>query len=220
MTLYVSRNGVTEGPYSQSEIEEQLTDGRLSGADAVWQEGWPAWVSLGSLIVSVPMAAPAPKRGRPSREHRSSGATPKQRAFLEYLGIMVPGTKEEASEAIDAAMNDDALAERRSRWTTDRLFLHPDLYRDEGISFRASRIDILHRNVNSLVGDPSHPFKRMTKAQVEDAVSLLCQKRPGWDRSMMGAYGMLDVDFLYDVFLPAVAATHPEVLKRDWRRGG
>lgn len=57
-------------------------------------------------------------------------ATPKQRAFLAYLGIRFPDriSLDEAARTLDAAVNDERYAAKLSRWNIDKFQLHPDLY--------------------------------------------------------------------------------------------
>jgi uncharacterized protein DUF4339 len=58
---YVHKNGQQLGPYSFGQLQQQLAQGLLSPADAVWQEGTAGWVAVGSvpgLGAAMPAAAP------------------------------------------------------------------------------------------------------------------------------------------------------------------
>lgn len=67
MELFVMRGGNQEGPYTQEQIEEMLTDGRLVPEDMVAAEEWTDWRPLAEVIVSrpggMPVAQPAPLEG-------------------------------------------------------------------------------------------------------------------------------------------------------------
>lgn len=93
-----------------------------------------------------------------------SSPTPKQKALLQYLSIGVPSTKQEASDLIDAAINNETYAARLSGWSTDRLQLHPRLYEREAAERKASRAESLWSQANDEVGGEGFPIKRITKA--------------------------------------------------------
>jgi hypothetical protein len=56
--------------------------------------------------------------------------TPKQKAFLEYMGIPVPPSLslEQASQIIDEAKWDDRFSVRFETWNYEKGRLHPNLY--------------------------------------------------------------------------------------------
>lgn len=142
--------------------------------------------------------------------------TPKQAALLTYLGIPVPATKDEASDAIDAAIESDAYAERLSGWQQDRLKLHPDLYAMQIEEQRHSRAETLCDFVNCDVGSEFHPIKRITFRQATAAVQFLDQEFPGWDAKLWEEFGP-SVDVAWDWFIPAVALTAPQAVKKAWQ---
>lgn len=144
-----------------------------------------------------------------------NGPTPKQKALLEYLGISVPGTKQEAADLIDRAINDNAYEERLSKWKNDRLSLYPELYEAEATSQKASRGPALWRAVNDEVGGEGFPLKRITKAQADAAVAFLDQNFPGWDSKLWEEFG-ISIDALYDWFIPAVGKTAPILVKHGF----
>lgn len=150
--------------------------------------------------------APKERKARAPRK-----PSPKQRGMLEFLGIPVPETIDDASTAIDAALekaNDDqALWNRLQEWQSQRIFLHPQLYATELQSFKLGRVDSLHGENNGNCYDPFHPLKRLTKKQVGEAVSWLDRNQPGWDAKGIG------IDTLYDHFVPTIEQLFPQCVK-------
>ena len=144
-----------------------------------------------------------------------SSPSPKQTALLQYLSIGVPSTKQEASDLIDAAINNEVYAARLSGWNTDRLRLHPRLYEREAAERKASRAESLWSEANDQVGGAGFPIKRITKAQATEAVSFLDTSCPGWDANLWAEFG-ISIDALYDWFIPAVAKTTPTLVKRGF----
>jgi len=144
-----------------------------------------------------------------------SSPTPKQTALLQYFSIRVPSTKQEASDLIDAAINDEAYSARLSAWNTDKLRLHPRLYERETAERKASRSESLWNAANDEVGGEGFPLKRMTKAQADEAVSFLDAKFPGWDANLWEEFG-ISIDALYDWFVPAAVKTTPTLVKREF----
>ncbi len=62
MQIYIFRDHVQSGPFSEAEIRAQLTAGSLQLSDLAWSEGVAEWTALGSLpgFGSVPVVAPVP----------------------------------------------------------------------------------------------------------------------------------------------------------------
>jgi hypothetical protein len=57
--------------------------------------------------------------------------TPKQKAFLEYMGFDPPATKQAASDMITTALYQPAYQKLQVRWNDVKYRLHPDLYAEE-----------------------------------------------------------------------------------------
>ena len=56
-SLYLLKEGQQSGPHTHAELRALLDSGHASHGDHVWAEGWPDWVTLGS----VPGMVPAPE---------------------------------------------------------------------------------------------------------------------------------------------------------------
>jgi hypothetical protein len=136
------------------------------------------------LVVS---AAPNPP---PTRPQGSAGSiTPKQLAFLTYMGVSNAYTlsKKEASDLIDsgnflpeaASMAQWELqAKRKAAWDTERLLLHPGLYAAELDYYLNNRLpESLHRCVRGLYVGSS---ERLTKAKILRVIRTLTTENMGW----------------------------------------
>jgi hypothetical protein len=77
------------------------------------------------------------------------------------------------------------------------------------------RSDFLWKASNANLG-AWYPLNQITMPQAEQAVAYLDSNHPDWDRKIWSESG-IEVDALYDWFLPAVAATNPDAVKRDFR---
>ena len=152
----------------------------------------------------------------PGETLKAKQPTPKQAALLSYLGIAIPDGKEEASELIDAATENPAHIERLSKWRQDRLKLFPELYGREIREQKEARAQALHSSVNNDVGSEFHPIKRITLAQAKVAVNYLDEQFPDWDAALWEEFGV-NVDTVYDWFLPAIARTSPQAVKKAFR---
>lgn len=150
-------------------------------------------------------AFPAPK-----------GPTPKQAALLAYLGIGAPETKDEASSLITSAIESGHYSEQLERWQDDRIRLHPEIYKKERAARNAERAECLQYYVNNDVGSSFHPLKRITRAQAQAAVNYLDATSPGWDADLWGEFGIEDA-VAFEIFVPAVAATSPNAVKKGFR---
>lgn len=110
-------------------------------------------------------------------------ATPKQRAFLSFLGLPIPPslTSQEASEMIDSidAHPDPSLREQiweRSRaWPTERVFLHPDLYGEEFVHTELP--DLMHTYVRHRI---TGAIGRLTKSKIQKVIEDLNRTSPKW----------------------------------------
>ncbi|MBI4662900.1 MAG: hypothetical protein HY735_29160 [Verrucomicrobia bacterium] len=116
----------------------------------------------------------------------ASSATPKQVAYLSYMGIQAAQlmSKEEASEAIDKLFNTEdfdlceRLRERQSDWITDRFILYPDLYASEIQRMLEDELpQMLHAYVRSRVVGAS---EKLTKAKIKQVIAALTQENAQW----------------------------------------
>lgn len=120
-----------------------------------------------------------------SWEHRP--ATPKQVAFLSYLGMArAEMTMADAHEIIEGLRNLDLspyqaeiMSTLRSGWMTERFVLYPDLYADEFQSFLDDELpDALHTYVRGQVVGAA---ERLTKPKIREVIhSLTAEHRTWW----------------------------------------
>ena len=54
MQTLVTKEGQQYGPYELSKLQEYVTQGSFSLTDHCWQEGWPDWRPLSTIISSPP----------------------------------------------------------------------------------------------------------------------------------------------------------------------
>ncbi len=57
MPLYIAKDGQTFGPHKLEEIAVFLNTGDFQPEDFCWQEGWPEWRTLSSVIPTKPLPA-------------------------------------------------------------------------------------------------------------------------------------------------------------------
>ena len=57
MPLFVSKNGQTFGPHEPEEVAIFLGTGDFLPEDFCWQEGWPEWRPISSVLPDRPLAA-------------------------------------------------------------------------------------------------------------------------------------------------------------------
>ena len=132
-------------------------------------------------------------------------ATPKQTAYLTYMGVRNAGrlTKEQASEAIDTLLDTDdldrwgRLHERQAEWRRDRFILHADLYSHEFQSFLDSELpELLHGYVRNRVVGSS---ERLTKPKIREIIHGVTAEDREWWR----------LPHYKELFYERLHATHP-----------
>ena len=116
----------------------------------------------------------------------TSPATPKQIAYLSYMGIQgaTHMSKEEASVAIDTLFDTEdlrlweRLREKQADWITDRFILYPDLYAHEIQRMLDDELpEMFHTYVRSRVVGAS---EKLTKAKINEVVGALTQENAQW----------------------------------------
>lgn len=60
MDYFLSRNNEQFGPYSLTDLQRWLAEGRVAAADLVRSEGMTDWVPLSGVLGDVPVAPPLP----------------------------------------------------------------------------------------------------------------------------------------------------------------
>jgi hypothetical protein len=134
-----------------------------------------------------------------------SSATPKQVAYLTYMGVRDAErmSKDEASAAIEKLFDtaDDKLWERlrekQTDWITDRFILYPDLYAHEIQSMLDHELpEMFHAFVRSRVVGAS---ETLTKAKIKHVIDALTRENKHWWQAKNKK----------DVFFTRLAATFP-----------
>jgi hypothetical protein len=213
MEIYILRDGQETGPFSEESMHQMLQDGAVAMNDLAWQPGMQGWTPVQSVLFptedrteantawSTPTTAPI---SAPPAE----AATPKQRAFLAYMGLPCPEEmgKEQAALLINDTMEEPKNAARIARWTDDRLKLHPELFAAELAAKKESRVqhyfDICHTEAAEAVDG-------VTKAHCQVLVGYLDVKAPNWDSNPH--------DAVWGFFLPAVAEKFPQLVRSEFK---
>ncbi len=130
------------------------------------------------------MLVPSPVNPKPS-----SKPTPKQMAFLAYLGIQGAEhmTSQQASEVVDRIRDDlenyegDDREERWARfraWHMDRILLYPEIYASELRDYLKNELaEVLHSYVRSRITGCS---ARLTKSKIREVVKVLTNEDSAW----------------------------------------
>lgn len=112
----------------------------------------------------------------------SGRVSPKQIAFLTYLGVHGPEnlTREEASQRIEQLIEstDPTICEKRRDWSTDRILLYPDLYRDEVNHMLEEELpELLHGYVRARVIGST---EKLTRRKIRQVITSLTAESPLW----------------------------------------
>lgn len=115
----------------------------------------------------------------------SRPASPKQIAYLRHLGIRnAKGLSSEQASARIHKLHQRArrcwgkkLKDRVDSWETDRLFSHPELYKNEVVEFLEYQSDTFRRFVRSRVVGAS---EKLTKEKVSAVLRALTEDDPRW----------------------------------------
>lgn len=124
--IKISRNGEVIKSLTRGDVIKGLVSGDLLNTDHFWAPGMKEWGSLKDFRADQDDVAPAPPKARV----RKSYITPRQEAYLKFLGVVPPSgiTSEEAGKLIDD-LHDKGVS--REGWSFQRLILHPGLYEQE-----------------------------------------------------------------------------------------
>lgn len=152
-------------------------------------------------------------------------ASVKQRAFIAYLGYPAPetATAEEASNFIDMAMANESYQPLLSRWNTDKIKLHPDIYHEEAATQKAERFTAIFEFCESEREtyqdlDPTYwPLKKLTLKVCKQAVEWLDSGYAGWDTDLYDPeqYGGINEKIIETYFVPAISNVAPEFIKKE-----
>jgi hypothetical protein len=219
MDIFILSDGKEIGPFSEETAQTLMKQGSVAATDLAWRSGMADWAPLGEML-SFRCEPGAPEQATEGSAEASPGgpppadtpqiepATAKQRAFLAHLAIGTPDdlSMEEASVLLKNATEDPALAERISKWSEERLRLHPDLFAAEIHARKESRANHFFEICQT---EGARYFTRITKAHCQVLVAFLDVKFPSWDSRMQDAAS--------NYFFPAIAEKFPQLIERQWK---
>lgn len=119
----------------------------------------------------------------------SRPATPKQIAYLSYMGVRNAQklSFDEASATIEGLFETDdldlyeQLQEKRSEWITERFVLYPDLYANEIQRMLDEELpEILHAYVRGRMVGAS---EKLTKPKIKKVIASLSEESAQWWQS-------------------------------------
>lgn len=213
MDIYILRNGQQTGPYNDEAVQNLLKSGDTTLDDFAWRDGLPTWQPLHAVLYpksatqkilpSPPADAPTPTpEPFMSPVVTAEPATARQKACLTFLGIAFTGdlTKERATLLLQAAAEDPKHASRVTRWDTEKLRLHPDLYAEEIKARKESRSQHF---LEICLAEGAQYFHDVTKAHTQVLVGYLDVQHPHWDEHPDASR----------YFFAALAEKFPQLLK-------
>lgn len=152
-------------------------------------------------------------------------ASLKQKAFIAYLGHPDPenASSDTASDFIDMAMNSPEYQPLLSKWNTDKLRLHPDIYHEEVASLKAARFQNIfefcenERETYADLDSGYWPLKKLTLKACKQAVEWLDAGYAGWDTELFDANQFMGINekVVETYFVPAIANVAPEFIKKE-----
>ena len=156
-------------------------------------------------VVVTPAPAAHPVTAKPASGPVGAPATPRQKAFLSYMGIpFSPAmSKEQAAMLANDAMENPKDARRLQQWNVDRLRLHPDIFADEIKAKRDNRSTYFYELCQ---GEGAEFFEKVTKAHTQVLVGYLDVRFPNWDER--------EDDAKYNYFFPAISEKFPQLVKK------
>jgi len=208
MDIYILRDGQQTGPFSLETTKTLLQQGAAAAGDLAWRPGMPKWVPLKELLSTFPDRERAEVKPGETPAEKPEPVTPKQKALLDYLGIVFPAdlTKDHAAVLVNDAMEDPKNATRLGQWNEDRLRLHPDLFAAESQAKKENRANHFFELCQTIGADY---FEGITKAHCQVLVGFLDVKFPHWDAR--------EAEAADHYFFPAVAEKFPQLVQKQWR---
>ncbi len=226
MDIYILRDGAQIGPFSEETTQRLLKQGSVLLTDMAWTQDMPQWIPLQNVLYPVqpgttppppppplqsapaPETVAAPAPAAPAAAVSSEPATPRQKAFLSYMGLPFGDNigKEEAALLMHNAMENPKDAARVAKWNDDRLRLHPELFAAEIQAKKDSRSQKFFDLAHTMGADC---FDGLTKAHAQVLVGYLDVKFPNWDAN--------ETEAAWNYFFPAVAEKFPDVVREEWR---
>lgn len=143
-----------------------------------------------------------------AEEAGANRATPRQKAFLAYMGVEFPSdiTREGAALLVNDLLERSSDPAKISRWNEDRLRLHPDLFEQEIEERKANRPARFYAYALKHAGDH---FDGLTKAHAQVLIGYLDMKFPGWETN--------EQEGAWNYFFPAIAEKFPDVVRKQYR---
>lgn len=212
--IFLCTDGSTvTGPFTLTQLRRMLSQYEVAKTTMACREGAEQWIPLGDVEPRI--------FERP--------ATAKQKALLSYLGYDTEDVSlEEATFLIDQEKETVTGEEKLHRWITDRLTLHPDLYKDEIEAAAAAKKEARKERPQTICQqcndwgdeygflDGSYwPLKKLRIRQCQAAVKWLDDSQPGWDEKLYDADGYgLNQDLIESVFFPALGHVAPDAFRK------
>ncbi len=189
MEYYLLRNGEQFGPYLEEALRAYLESGEVQADDLAWCEGAEDWKSVAHFL------------GLPARSPAAEPASPRQQAFLAFMGVTIPPgtTRQQAAVLVNDAMENDPS--RLARWNAERLKLHPDIFAEEIQARREGRAQLFFEHSQR---DGAAWFEKVAKAHCQVLVAHLDVHSPNWDAHPSEAAAKY--------FFPALAQKFPQLL--------
>jgi hypothetical protein len=210
MDIYILRHEKQIGPFSDDATQTLLRQGTISAADLAWRPGLSGWQPLGVVLKSLSVPSPIGANQPPPVPATVPVelATSQQVALLNHLAIPLPGnlSKADAEDLIAKASEEPGNAARFTRWSQDRLRLHPELFAEE---IAAKKIDRVQYYLECCEAEGAEYFNGVTKAHCQVLVAFLDVKFPRWDARDTGA--------MEAYFFPAIAEKFPQLVNKSWR---
>jgi hypothetical protein len=230
MDIHILHDGKQVGPFSEETVQSLLKQGNILINDLSWRPGLPEWQPLHALLYPAAQPPPPPPNAAPppipppvapapsgpavpalaANEAVPRGvptdlATPRQKAFLSYLGVPYSADlgKETAALLVNEAMENPKNAGRLKKWDDEKLRLYPDLFADE---IKARKENRAQQYYEVCLGEGAEFFEGITKAHTQLLVGYLDVRFPTWEKSAHEAK--------YDYFFPAIAEKFPQLLKK------
>ena len=152
-------------------------------------------------------------------------ASLKQKALIAYLGHhdAENATSDAASDFIDMAMNSAEYQPLLSKWNTDKLRLHPDIYHQEVANIKAARFQSIFEFCESERDtyediDPTYwPLKKLNLKVCRQAVEWLDEGYAGWDTELFDSHEFMGINekVVETYFVPAIANIAAEFIRKD-----
>lgn len=151
--------------------------------------------------------------------------TPKQQAFLAYLGHgdMASLSAAEVSRFLDEAKEKVKYHEAFRRWEVDKLRLHPELYKRDIGRRRAARAHSIfehcemERMNHAAINASGWPLKKLNERVCHEVVAWLDAGYAGWDAELWDAdeYWGVSGKVVQTYFVPAVANVAPDFIRKE-----